>query len=158
MREALVFHRHDRRAGRLQREHRFVEELGGALGDVGPRGADLPYLELAAPAGVADADDPPRRLDPVAGEQRRKELDRLVGAEEALVTVVAHREFGDQISDDPQLGGACDEVAAVVGIILTEAEPDRCGGEWVAHEGITLPKRMPRAGTRTSVPSFFCTK
>ena len=47
VREALVFLRHHRGAHGLAGEHRLVEELRGAVADVGERGADLVDLELA---------------------------------------------------------------------------------------------------------------
>src|SRR6476620_736649 len=151
--------RDDRGPDRPKRDYRLLEELRRTLGDVGTSGADLPDLELTSARGVPDAHDPSGRLDPVPGVQRGQELHRFVRAEEALVAVVTHRELGDQITNDLELGRAGDEVAAVVGVLLAEPEPDpRRGEPACAHLGTTLPNRMPRTGTRTSDPSFFRTK
>src|SRR5436190_7047145 len=122
-------------------------------------GADLPDLELTSARGVPDAHDPSGRLDPVPGVERGEEFDGFVRAEEALIAVVAHRELGDEVANDLELGRAGDEVAAVVRVLLTQAESDLRRRELArAHPGTTFPNRTPRAGTRSSDPSFFRTQ
>src|SRR5439155_14964153 len=109
--------------------------------------------------GVPHAHDPSGRLDPVSGIERREELNRLVRAEQALVAVVAHRELGDEVAHDLELGRTRDEVATVVRVLLTQAQTDVRRRELLrTHPGTTLPNKMPRTGTRTSEPSFFRTK
>src|SRR5437016_10490595 len=157
--EPLMFLRDDGGPDRSERHDRLVEELGGALENVRAGGGDLPDLELASARGVPHAHDPSGRLDPVSGVERREELHRLVRAEQALVAVVTHRELGDEVAHDLELGRTGDEVATVMRVLLTEPQPDlRRGQPRRAHPGTTLPKRPPRTGTRTSEPSFLRTK
>src|SRR5438132_2380065 len=144
---------------RSERDDRLVQELRRALGDVRASRADLPDLELASARRVPHAHDPSGRLDPVSGVERREELHRLVRTEQAFVAVIAHRELGDEVAHDLELGRTGDEVAAVMRVLLTEPQPDlRRGQLRRAHPGTTLPKRTPRTGTRTSEPSFLRTK
>src|SRR5207247_3953722 len=133
--------------------------LDRGLGGCGARSANVADRYLAPERGVPESHDPTGRLDPVPRVQRREELHRSVRAEQALVAVVAHRELGDEVAHDPELCRTRDEVAAVMGILLTEAQADVRRREFRrAHPGTTLPKRTPRTGTRTSEPSFFRTK
>src|SRR5437879_3766314 len=119
-----MFRRYDRGTDGAAGEHRLLEELGGAFSDIRAGSADLPDLELASAARVPDTHHPAGRVDPVARIERRQELHRFVGAEESLVPVVAHRELGDEVTDDLQLRGAGHQASAVVSVLAAEPAAD----------------------------------
>ena len=77
------------------------------------------------PAGVADLDELAGRLDVVAGEDRREELDRLVGAEEPLVAVEADEQLGGDVAEEREHARAVDELAGVVRVVSAHPEADR---------------------------------
>ena len=65
------------------------------------------------------------RLDVVAGEDRREELDRLVGAEEPLVAVEADEELGRDVAEEREHARAVDELAGVVRVVRAHADAQR---------------------------------
>ena len=76
-------------------------------------------------ARVADLDELAGRLDVVAGEDRREELDALVGAEQPLVAVEADEELGGDVAEESEHARAVDELAGVVRVVRAHPEADR---------------------------------
>ena len=74
-------------------------------------------LRLVLPIG----DELRGRLDVVAREHRREELDALVGAEEPLVAVEADEQLGRQVAEEREHARAVDELARVVRVVRAHA-------------------------------------
>ena len=62
-------------------------------------------------------------FDEVAGVDRRREFDEIVGREESLVAVGADQEFGCDVPEEGEDARAVDEVAAVVRLVCAHADP-----------------------------------
>src|SRR5204863_9965305 len=82
-------------------------------------------------------------LDEVPSVQRREELDRLVGAEQALVAVVADEELGGDVAEEAEHARPVHQAPAVVRIVRGEPQPQR-----YLHS--VSPSFSPVAGTVAS--------
>src|SRR5262249_27851095 len=123
-RQALLVLGGDAGAGGAADDDRLGEHLGGAGAEVGPRPSDLARLEAHLARARAERDDLSLDLQRVAGEARGEELDRVVGAEQALVAVGADEELGGGVAEEAEDARAVDEAAAVVGVVRGHAEPE----------------------------------
>jgi len=77
-------------------------QVGGKIAQVGARRDVLARLEAHLPAGLAGRHDLAFHLDEVPRVQRGEELDRFVGAEEALVAVVADEKLGGDVAEEAE--------------------------------------------------------
>jgi hypothetical protein len=83
--------------------------------------------------------------------QGGEELDRLVGAEEALVAVVPDQELRGHVAEEAEDARPVDQAAAVMGVVGREPQPQ-------GHLHSVSPSFSPVAGTVASgVPwAVFC--
>src|SRR6266545_848457 len=144
--EPLLLPGHHARPPGATDDHRLREDLGRAVGQVGPRPDHLARLEAHRARGVPHRDDLGLDLEEVAGVRRREQLDRLVRAQEPLVAVMADAELGRGVAEQREDARAVHEVAAVVGVLLGHADPED-GLRRRAHQCISLPIRRSTAPT-----------
>src|SRR5437660_2791898 len=123
--EALLVRRDDARAHRAADDQRLLQRLRRRVRQLGARRDHLARLEADLAAGLADGDQLALDFDEVAGVQRCEELHRFVGAEEALVAVEPHQEFGRDVAEEPQHPGAVHQPAPVVRLVGGEPHPMR---------------------------------
>src|SRR5438067_8300470 len=106
-------------------DDRRIEEVGGGVREIWTRRDVLARLESHLPAGIPHRDELRFHLDEIAGVQRREEFDGFVGAEEALIAVVADEQLGADIPEQAEHPGAVHQTTAVMRIVRGEADPQR---------------------------------
>ena len=113
-------------ADRAADHHRLLEHVAGAGREarLARVGDDLARLEDHLPAGAAHGHDLGRGFDEVPGEDRRQELDRLVGAKEPLVPVDADQQLRRQIPEETEHSRSVDQLARVVSLVGGHAQTE----------------------------------
>ena len=109
----------------------FVMGVRGGIRNVGSRRDVLAGFELHPAARLPDRNQLGVHLDEIPGVQRREEFDRIVGAEEALVAVVADEQLRGHVAEEREHARAIHQVAAIVGVMAAHAQPDhRLEAHW----------------------------
>jgi hypothetical protein len=117
--------------------------LAGPYGEVGESPGD-PFGQLVFAARVVFV--LAGRAERVVGDAALDDFREpdVVAADREVRSVLTGEPLRlDQVADDLQLRGAGHEVAAVVGVLLSEAQADQCGWQFLGH---VLTPLIVRAG------------